>query len=125
MTALCLAGGGAVLRLAVAAFTLAWSHTVEHTRWEEDWQVRPGVLLLETARVEGSGAGMEPGPDARREGGMWAWHPDLTLTSLSLRRAGEAGDWRICTAGDGCRPIGALLPANADPIRLWACSDNG
>ena len=121
MTALCLAGGGAVVRLAVAAFTLAWSHTVEHTRWEEDWRVRAGVLLLETARVEGSGAGMAPGPDAKREGGMWAWHPGLAVPSVTLRRAEEAGDWRICTAAEGCRAIGALLPGDADPVRLAAC----
>ena len=27
------------LRLAVSAFTLAWSHTVEHLPWQEDWRV--------------------------------------------------------------------------------------
>ncbi len=110
-----------MLRLAVGAFTLAWSHTVEHTSWQEDWRVQPASLRLETARVEGSGAGMEPGPDARREGGMWVWHPGLVAPSVTLRRAKQAGDWQICTAAAGCRPLGALLPADADPVRLSPC----
>lgn len=122
MTALCLAGGGAVVRLAVAAFTLGWSHTVEHTRWEEDWSVHPNGLRLETARVEGSGAGMDPGPDARRVGAMWVWHPGMELPAVSLRRAVEAGDdWRICTGSDGCQTLGALLPRAADPVQISAC----
>ena len=120
MTALCLAGGGAVVRLAVAAFTLAWSHTVEHTRWEEDWLVRPDGLRLDTARIEGSGAGMDPPPDARRVGGMWAWHPGLDVPELVLRRAVKLEDWRLCAEG-ACRPLAALLPSQADPVRLTAC----
>ena len=110
-----------MLRLAVTAFTLSWSHTVEHTRWEEDWQVRPGMLHLQTARVEGSGAGMDPGPDARRVGGMWVWHPGLDVPEVSLRRATHVGDWTVCTAQAGCRPLSALLPADADPVRMSAC----
>lgn len=120
MTALCLMGGGAVLRLAVAAFTLAWSHTVEHTRWEEDWQVRPGALRLDTARVEGSGAGMEPGVDARQVGNMWVWHPGIELDALLLRRSPGVEDWSLCIAG-ACQTLGDLLPPQADPARLAAC----
>lgn len=120
MTALCLAGGGVVLRLAVTAFTLAWSHTVEHTLWEEDWQVRPDALRLDTARVEGSGAGMEPGPDARRIGSMWVWHPGIELDTIVLRRSAGTEDWTLCIA-DTCRMLGDLLPPQADPARLSAC----
>lgn len=120
LSALCIAGGGAVVRLAVAGFMLAWSHTVEHTRWEEDWQIRPGVLHLESARVEGSGAGMEPGPGARRTGAMWEWHPRLDLPEVLLRRAPEAGQWQLC-AGGQCRSLGEGLPPEADPVRLYPC----
>lgn len=109
-----------MVRLAVAAFTLAWSHTIEHTRWEEDWLVRPGLLHLDTARVEGSGAGMEPGAGAQLKDGMWSWHPSLDVPELSLRRAPEAGDWRLCSDG-ACQAIAALLPKRADPVRMWAC----
>ena len=109
-----------MVRLAVAAFTLAWSHTVEHTRWEEDWLVGADHLHLDTARVEGSGAGMDPAPDAKLKDGMWVWHPGLDVAELSLRRAPEAGDWRLCSDGT-CRAIAALLPKRADPVRIWAC----
>lgn len=121
MSVLCLAGAGATARLAVAAFSLAWSHSIEHTRWEEHWQVGPRTLRLETARVEGSGAGMDPAPEAHLVGNAWTWHPGLELSELILRRAGEAGDWQICTEGSGCRSIAALLPPGADPVRLWPC----
>ena len=53
---LCIAGAE-TLRLAVTAFTLAWTHSVEHVRWQEDWRVTPAGLELTAARVEGSGAG--------------------------------------------------------------------
>lgn len=122
MSALCIAGGGKVVTLAVAGFMLAWSHTVEHTRWEEDWQVRPGVLHLERARVEGSGAGMDPAPGARKVGGMWEWHPRLDLPEVLLRRSDAAGvgHWQLCAEGH-CGPLGAGLPRDADPVRLYPC----
>src|SRR4051794_24633274 len=100
---LCVAGAGITLRLAVAAFSLSWSHTIEHTRWREDWRVQPGALHLDTAAVQGSGAGMEPGADARLIAGMWVWHPRLDVPELLLRRAVEAGDWSLCTDMAGCR----------------------
>ena len=71
---LCLAGAE-TLRLAVTAFTLAWTHSVEHLRWEEDWRVTPAGLELVEARVQGSGAGMEPPEGARLAGGWWTWRP--------------------------------------------------
>jgi len=33
---LCLASAGVVKTLAVAAFTLAWTHSIEKTEWQED-----------------------------------------------------------------------------------------
>ena len=68
---LCLTAGAVVTRLAVASFTLAWTHSVEKTRWEEDWRVGARGLEIVEARVKGSGAGMEPGPDARFDGTWW------------------------------------------------------
>ena len=122
MTALCLAGAGVVTRLALAAFTLSWSHTIEHTRWDEIWRVLPDRLVLETARVEGSGAGMEPGSGARLIDGAWEWHPHMTLPEIVLRRAAQAGDWRLCTGADDCRALGTLLPDDADPVRIYPCA---
>jgi len=120
VSALCLAGGGEVVRIATLAFTLGWTHTIEHTRWEEDWRVAPGRLALVEARVEATGAGMEPPPEARFDGRWWRWSPGVSVPSVTLRRAPEAGDWRLCTA-DGCRPFGELLPGDADPVTMSAC----
>lgn len=120
MSALCLASGGEVVRVATLVFTLAWTHTIERTAWEEDWRVQPAALVLVEARVKGTGAGMEPPADARFDGTWWRWTPGLSLPSVTLRRAPEAGDWRLCTP-DGCRPFGGLLPAAADPVTMTPC----
>ena len=81
----------------------------------------PDRLVLETARVQGSGAGMEPGPDARLVDGFWVWRPRLAAPELVLRRAAQAGDWQLCDGKDGCRKLGALVPPQADPVRLYPC----
>jgi hypothetical protein len=120
VSALCLAGGGAVVKIAIAAFSLAWTHTIEHVEWQEDWRVLEDRLVLEEARVVGSGAGMEPPSEARLVDGRWTWHPGTVLAEIVLRRAPEAGDWRLCIGAD-CRPLGALVPPTADPVRLTAC----
>ena len=62
---LCLASAGLVKALSIATFTLAWTHSIEKTDWQEDWRVTPEGLVLTQARVKGSGAGMEPPPGAR------------------------------------------------------------
>lgn len=38
------------------ALTLAWTHSIEKIRWEEDYRATPaGVVLLED-RIQGTGA---------------------------------------------------------------------
>lgn len=123
MSGLCLAAAGAIVArfTGVAAFTLAWSHSVEKTRWEEDWRVEPAGLVVVEARVEGHGAGMEPPPGARRDGRFWRWAPQVPpQREVVLRRSGATADWQICLAGD-CRDLGSLVPAEADPVVLSAC----
>ena len=61
---LCILAAGKTVTLAVAAFTLSWTHSVEKTRWEEDWAITPAGLQIVEARVKGSGAGMEPAEGA-------------------------------------------------------------
>ncbi|BCH32763.1 hypothetical protein MesoLjLc_46930 [Mesorhizobium sp. L-8-10] len=69
MTALvCIVAGGKAVAFAAAVFTLAWTHWVEKSRWQERWVSTSQGFVLEEARVQGSGAGMEPGEDACREG---------------------------------------------------------
>ncbi|MEK0081694.1 DUF1850 domain-containing protein [Benzoatithermus flavus] len=108
--ALCLAAGAVTVRLALAAFTLAWTHSVEKVRWEEDWRIENGALVLAEARVQGSGAGMEPPEGAVFAGGFWHYRPDLPpLPRLELARSGAVPDWSLCHDGL-CAELGALLP---------------
>ena len=37
---LCLVSGSLLAALPLTAFTLAWTHSIEKTRWEEDWQIQ-------------------------------------------------------------------------------------
>lgn len=94
--------------LAASAFTLSWSHSVEKTRWEEDWRVTPAGLEIVAARVRGSGAGMEPPEGAVLEDGWWVYAPDLPAQErLALAASGATGEgWSICAEGD-CFTIGA------------------
>jgi hypothetical protein len=57
---LCLAAGAAGAVLAVNGFTLAWMHSIEKIRWEEDWRIVGRELVITEARIRGTGAGMEP-----------------------------------------------------------------
>lgn len=118
---LCLIAGAGVTRLAVAAFTLSWTHSVEKTRWEEDWVVGRGMLAIVEARIEGMGAGMEMPADAVRAGKFWSWKPRiLPLPELLLRRSEAVPEgWGLCADGD-CRRIGAVGEP-ADVVILRAC----
>jgi Domain of unknown function (DUF1850) len=64
-----------VTTLSMAAFTLVWTYSVEEIDWQEDWRIMPHGLELVRARVKGSGAGMEPPPDARPVDGWFQWSP--------------------------------------------------
>jgi hypothetical protein len=115
---LCIAGAE-TLRLAVTAFTLAWTHSVEHQRWEEEWRVTPAGLELVEARVRGSGAGVDPPAGARLADGWWSWRPRRPpLPELLLAASGATGGgWTLCAAGR-CRELGSAVGA---PLSLTAC----
>ena len=122
MNGLCLAAGEVAVRLALATFTLAWTHSVEKLAWQEDWRVDPDGLVLLESRVLGSGAGMEPGPEARLEGGVFRFRPNLPPRSeLVLARSAEVADWRLCDPS-GCRQLGELLPSGEGPVTLRPCA---
>ncbi len=111
----CLFYAGGAARLASVALTLAWTHSVQKTRWEEDWRLTAAGLVLEEARIESSGAGMEPGTNARFDGHWWRWKPDLPAQSeIQLRRAGVTSDWSVCTAGT-CRLMSRTRPRRRRP----------
>jgi hypothetical protein len=95
--------------MAVSLFTLAWTHSVEKTRWEEDWRVTPAGLQIVEARIKGSGAGMEPPADAVLEDGWWVYAPQLPVQSkLRLAASGATvGGWSLCANGE-CLELGAV-----------------
>jgi len=118
---LCLAAGALVVSLGAGEITLAWRHSVQKTLWEEVWRDTPAGLVMDEARIQGSGAGMEAPPDARLVDGFWRWRPALPPQSeIVMRRSGATADWQVCVAG-ACRPMGAYLPRDADPVILKAC----
>ena len=121
----CLAAAGLAVQIAAPAFTLVWTHTVEKSRWEEDWRIAGNQLLLVRARVQGSGAGMEPAPDARLDGSFYVWEPTTPpIPELVLRRAAQAGDWQLCAAGR-CASLSDWLGRDADPVRVAPAEDAG
>lgn len=127
MSSLCLGLAGVVwLSLPWPDFTLAWAHSVEKIRWEEDYRVTSSGLLLMKARVRGAGAGMEIPDDAeRQEGGVWQYQRALPpLHVLRLGRTPEAGDYDLCFEQQ-CHLLSEWLgpPQAAWPeVELWACA---
>ena len=94
---LCFASAGVVKALSVAAFTLAWTHSVEKVEWQEDWRVTTNGLELAQSRVKGSGAGMEPPPEARLVDSWFQWQPRRApMPQVVLGNSGAAGEWRLC-----------------------------
>ncbi|HRW67316.1 MAG TPA: DUF1850 domain-containing protein, partial [Candidatus Competibacter sp.] len=98
MTALCMGLAGVIwAMLPLSQFTLAWDHTIEKIRWEEDYRVTASGLVLGEARVKGSGAGMEIPDDAVWRKGVWSYRRTLSpLQPLRLARTPEAGDYQLC-----------------------------
>jgi len=121
---LCFAAAGVVKVLSVAAFTLAWTHSIEKIEWQEDWHVTPQGLQLVEARVKGSGAGMEPPPEARLVNDWFQWSPKMApLPQVVLGNSGLAGEWRICSDGQ-CRTLSDVLGRHlgAEPTIMKICS---
>ncbi|MGF7158448.1 hypothetical protein FHS85_000058 [Rhodoligotrophos appendicifer] len=122
---LCLVTGAALTSLDLPSnrFTLAWTHSVEKIRWEEDYVAGAHGFTLERARVRGSGAGMEPPPDAVKiPGGWWQYSPaELRLTEVNLAASAFTGDYEICVEGS-CRPLGQLVTIPSDSgVTLRVC----
>jgi len=116
----------------VQRFTLAWMHSIEKVRWEEDYEVAQSgstgaapALIAVAARVRGSGAGMEPPPSAVRRGGWYEYIPAQRVhAELALTRSPYTADYELCADG-GCRPLSALLPSDGGVTRLYACRAPG
>jgi hypothetical protein len=111
-------------------FTLAWTHSIEKVRWEEDYAVvasttpgQPPVLQALTARVQGSAAGMEPPEDAVPRNGWYEYTPRMwSPTGLRLTRSVYTADYEWCSKGL-CVPLGQLLPSDGDITLLTPCAE--
>ncbi|MEO4049139.1 DUF1850 domain-containing protein [Pseudomonas sp. CAU 1711] len=128
MIGLCMGLAGAVwAQVAVpdSGFTLAWTHTIEKIRWEEDYRVSAEGLLLGEARVRGNGAGMEIPDGAELRDGSWHYRRRVPpLQPLRLGRTPEAGDYQLCF-DQRCHALGEWLgPPRADrpALELWSCA---
>ena len=120
---LCLAAGALSAVLAVNAFTLSWIHSIEKIRWEEDWHIEAGALVVTEARILGSGAGMEPPAGAVLKNGVWHYRPQLPPQAvLRLSHSAHAGGYTLCTA-TLCAPLADRLPGidNSAEIELRGC----
>jgi len=120
---LCLISVGVVKTLSIAAFTLAWTHSVEKVEWQEDWRITAHGLELEQARVKGSGAGMEPPPEALLVDGWFQWQPKrAAMPEVVLGNSGAAGEWRLCSEGN-CRTLSEIFghPVGVNSTTMRAC----
>lgn len=118
MTGACLLLGAVALPLPLPVFTLSWTHSVERVEWRETWEVGEEGLTLVASAVKGSGAGMEPGPDARLAEGWWVSPGGLSVERLALAASGGTqGGWTLCSGGT-CRILGAEA---GRPVVLAPC----
>ena len=122
LAALCITVGTVTAALPAQRFTLAWQHTVEKQRWEEDYLVAGDWLFLSAARVHGSGAGMEPPPGAVYVDGVWRYRPaDPWRRAVQLARSEFGADYELCIAAD-CRPLGQWVGLPPGPTTLAPCT---
>jgi len=109
-------------------FTLAWTHSIEKIRWEEDYRVvagsslDPPLLHAARARVRGSGAGMEPPPHAVWRNGWYEYQPATApLQELRLTRSEFTPDYEWCAQGL-CQPLSNLLASDGGLTVLKPCT---
>ena len=119
----CLLAAGATVRLGTMALTLAWTHSIEKIRWEEDYVVREGALDLVEARIRGTGAGMEPPEGATLDArGVWHYRPQVrSVPSLSLARSTYTRDYELCVE-QRCRSLDEYVPVSEGTTTVTPCS---
>lgn len=86
--------------LAGLLFSLSWTHSIEKTKWVEHWQIAGDQLVLQKTFVKGSGAGIDPAPNAVLRNGWYEWESEepLALASISLANSGLTPDnWSLCS----------------------------
>ncbi len=125
MSGLCLALGLTVVALDASAVSVQWTHSVERTGWAETYRLVGDTVVLETARIQGSGAGMDPPPGAVLMDGWWHYRPALPpQREIRLTWSPFTEDYTICAGPDRCDRLAAWLGAEPDSptvVRLGAC----
>jgi len=109
-------------------FTLAWTHSIEKVRWEEDYRVdldpatgQPRLNAV-AARIKGSAAGMEPPPDAVLRRGWYRYAPVMPYPpELRLTRSEFTPDYEVCVPGR-CRAMADWMASDGGVTLLEACS---
>jgi hypothetical protein len=115
---LCLSAGALSATLALQTFTLAWTHSIEKVRWEEDWRIEGRQLAITAARIKGFGAGMEAPEDAVLRDGFWHYRPALKpLDTLALAHSPYTQGYELCADGS-CQALGSFLPGLAETATL-------
>ena len=122
---LCLAAGAISAVFAIESFTLSWIHSIEKIRWEEDWRIDAGGLVIDEARIRGTGAGMEPPAGAVLKDGAWHYRPAVPPQPvLRLAHSPHAAAYTLCTA-TLCAALADYLPGlpgNAT-LEIYACGE--
>ena len=102
--------------------TLRWQHSIEKIVWEEDYTVAGNWLVITGARIRGSGAGMEPPPNAVLQDGVWHYQlADPWRKEVVLARSSYVRDYDLCVKAN-CRPLSAWIPVDAGPTTMRACA---
>jgi hypothetical protein len=120
---LCLTAGALAATVAAQTFTLAWTHSIEKIRWEEDWRIAGNRLEIVEARIRGSGAGMEPPAGAVLQAGIWHYRPGIAAQAvLRLTHSPYTAGYELCADGP-CRPLAEMLPELPDNavVEIAAC----
>jgi hypothetical protein len=123
LAALCLVVGSLQVEIPTSGFTLRWQHSIEKIDWEEDYLLVGPWLFLNSARVRGTGAGMEPPAWAYYDKGVWHYRPapDMRWTrQLRLTRSEFARDYELCLAGI-CQPLSRWVPVVAGTTVAEPC----
>ena len=98
--------------LAGLLFSLSWTHSIEKTQWIEHWQVQDEQLVLRETFVKGSGAGIDPAPNAVLDNGWYRWKPvqPLIVPSISLANSELTPDnWNLCALDAVTRETGECI----------------
>src|SRR5215216_6403342 len=106
-------GATTIVVLPTDTMTLSWTHTVEGTRWEEDYAISNRELIVKEARVKRSGAGMDAPTGAVWSGGWWHYVPSLgPLPEVMFANSAFTPGYTMCWGGK-CSQLNDMLASNS------------